>query len=78
MGGADKKEISIDDYVKQRLLPMTVTGTEEAMKDMGVKALLTVTVPNVFGVGTQVYGGDDSASKKEKKPSKPTKPKKQQ
>lgn len=55
-GGAGPKEISIDQYIKQRLLPMTATSTEEAMKDQGVQALLTVMIPNLFGVGTSTYG----------------------
>lgn len=50
------KEISIKDYVKERLLPMTITGTQEAVKEKGLPALLTVGVPSVFGIGTQTYG----------------------
>jgi len=54
-GDAGKKEISLDEYVRQRVLPMTITGTQEAMKDQGVKALLTVGIPSIFGIGTQTY-----------------------
>jgi len=74
-GGAGNKEISLDQYVKQRLLPMTITGTQEAMKDQGVKALFTVAIPSTFGVGTQTYGNENSTTKPVKKaqPKKPMK-----
>lgn len=72
-GGAGEKEISLDQYVKQRLLPMTITGVQEAMKDQGTKALLTVGIPSTFGVGTQTY---EKPAPKSKKPTKKTKPKK--
>jgi len=52
------KEISIKRYILERLLPMTATGTAEAMKDQGTKAFLTVGVPSTFGVGTQTFGND--------------------
>lgn len=54
-GGGEDKEISIDQYIKERLIPMTITGTEEAIKDRGWKALFDVGVPQIFGVGTQSY-----------------------
>jgi len=72
-GGAGEKEISLDQYVKQRLLPMTITGVQEAMKDQGIKALLTVGIPSTFGVGTQTY---EKPVQKDKKPPKKQKPKK--
>jgi len=61
-GGAEGKEISIDQYVKQRLLPMTITGTQEAIKDQGLKALFTVGIPSTFGVGTQTFSNKQSSS----------------
>jgi len=70
-GGAGEKEISLDQYVKQRLLPMTITGVQEAMKDQGIKALLTVGIPSTFGVGTQTY---EKPVQKDKKPPKKQKP----
>lgn len=54
-GDAGDKEISIDQYVKDRLLPMTITGTEEAIKHDGLKTLFTVGIPSTFGIGTQTY-----------------------
>jgi len=54
-GDANDKEISIDQYVKQRLLPMTITGTEEAIKQDGWGRLFSVGIPSTFGVGTQSY-----------------------
>lgn len=77
-GGAGEKEISLDQYVKQRILPMTITGTQEAMKDAGVKALFTVGLPSTFGVGTQTYETKPMTGKKEKKAAKKKQPKKQQ
>ena len=73
-GGAEDKEISIDQYVKERLLPMTVTGTQEAIKDRGWKALFDVGVPQIFGVGTQTYEKPipKPSTKKESKPNKKT------
>lgn len=71
-GGAGDKEISIDQYIKERLLPMTITGTQEAIKDRGLKAILDVGIPNIFGVGTQTYDSKP-APKKRKKQRKPTK-----
>jgi len=50
------KEVAIDNYIMERLLPMTITGTREAIKERGASAILTVGVPSVFGVGTQTYG----------------------
>lgn len=61
-GNAKDKEVAINHYIKERVLPMTITGTAEAMKDAGIKALFTVGIPNVFGVGTQTYGGSDNNS----------------
>jgi hypothetical protein len=37
---------------------MTITGTQEAMKDRGVKAVFDVGVPSTFGVGTQTFKQD--------------------
>lgn len=54
-GGEGEKEVSISEYARQRLLPMTITGTQEAMKDAGIKAMFTVGIPNIFGVGTSTY-----------------------
>jgi hypothetical protein len=54
-GGEEDKEVSISNYIKERMLPMTITGTSEAMKDAGVKAMLTVGIPNLFGVGTSTF-----------------------
>lgn len=54
-GKEKNKQITIDRYLKDHLLPLTYTGLEDAMKDQGVKALFTVGVPSVFGVGTQTY-----------------------
>ena len=77
-GDAGDKEISIDQYIKQRLLPMTITGTEEALKDQGTKALLTVTVPSIFGVGTQTYDSSPTKNNMKSRPKMPKKPEKQQ
>jgi len=72
VGGAKDKEVSLGQYVLQRILPMTITGTYEAMKDQGPKALLTVGVPSTFGVGTQTY--EPSKPKRGKnRPKKPMK-----
>lgn len=76
-GGAGDKEISLDQYVKQRVLPMTITGTQEAMKDAGVKALFTVGIPSTFGVGTQTYENKSTTGKKPKQKKPKKQPKKQ-
>jgi hypothetical protein len=39
------------------LLPLTVTGLQESLQDQGTKALFTVGVPSIFGVGVSTYGG---------------------
>jgi hypothetical protein len=76
-GGEKNKEISISEYVRQRVLPMTITGTQEALKDQGTKALFTVGIPSSLGVGTQTYDSKATSSRdKQKKPAKPKKPKK--
>lgn len=62
-GDGGDREITVDEYIKQRLLPMTITGTQEAIKDHGLKALLTVGIPSTFGVGTQTYEGDVTGTK---------------
>ena len=63
-GGAEGKEISINDYVIQRLLPMTITGTQEAIKDQGLKAIFTVGIPSTFGIGTQTYSSENKKKTK--------------
>lgn len=54
-GDAGKKEITIGDYIKEHMLPLTYTGTQEAVKDRGIQAIFTVGIPSAFGVGTQTY-----------------------
>jgi len=55
-GTKDKpKQIKVIDYFKDHLLPLSVTGLNDAMKDQGVQAIFTVGIPSIFGVGTQVY-----------------------
>lgn len=67
-----EKEVSIRRYIQDRIIPMTFTGTAEAMKDQGVKSIFTVGVPSIFGVGTQNYQKPvpKSASTKETKETK--------
>ena len=50
-----QKEKGIKDILKEHLLPMTITGMEEALKDQGTKAWFTVGIPSLFGIGTQSY-----------------------
>ena len=69
-GGAEGKEITMDEYVTDRILPMTITGTYDAVKDRGWKALFDVGIPSLFGVGTQVYE-DKPRGNKNSKQSKP-------
>lgn len=71
--GGDK-EVPIPRYVMERLIPMTITGTIDAMKDQGVKALLTAGVPSTFGVGVNTY--KPPASNGSTKPHKFPKPSK--
>jgi hypothetical protein len=54
-GGEEDREISISNYVKERMLPMTITGTQEAIREDGLERLFTVGIPSTFGVGTQAY-----------------------
>ncbi len=54
-GGGKNKEMTVDEILKEHLLPLTVSGTQEAFQDQGTKALFTVGVPNLFGIGTQTY-----------------------
>jgi len=51
----DDKEVSVDRYLKEHLTPLVFTGLMEAIKDQGVKAIFTVGVTSIFGVGTQTY-----------------------
>ena len=50
-----RKEITALKYFLEHMLPLTLTGTWEAVQDQGAKGVLTVGVPSMFGVGTQVY-----------------------
>jgi hypothetical protein len=61
------KEVSIKDYVLERVIPMTITGTKEAIDDQGLSALLTVGVPSTFGIGTQTYKEQQPAQSKRAK-----------
>jgi hypothetical protein len=49
-------QITVGKYAIQHLLPLTITGTAEALKEDGYSSLLTVGLPNIFGIGTQKYG----------------------
>lgn len=50
-----RKEISIDRYMKEHLLPLTYTGVKEAVEEKGIKAIFTVGIPSIFGIGVQTY-----------------------
>lgn len=52
------RQITILNYLGQHLLPLTVTGLSDAIKENGVKALLTTGLPSIFGVGVQSYGNE--------------------
>jgi len=47
--------VTVKDQATSSLLPLLVTSLSESLKDQGVKALFTVAVPSIFGVGTQTY-----------------------
>lgn len=57
------KEIGLKENLMTHLLPLTITGMKDAMQDQGAKALLTVGVPSLLGVGTQTYDNTGSGSK---------------
>lgn len=67
------KEVGIGENISSHLLPLTITGLRDAIKDQGMKAIFTVGVPSAFGIGTQVYAASPPSSKKQSKPRKETK-----
>jgi hypothetical protein len=50
-----KGTVGIGENLAKHLLPLMATGMNEAIQDQGIKALFTVGVPSIFGVGTQTY-----------------------
>lgn len=55
-GGKHKdNEITLKDEAIQHFLPLIYSDVSQAMKDGGIKSLLTVGVPSTFGVGVQTY-----------------------
>ena len=49
------RQISIGQYTKEHLLPLTYTGLEEGLKEQGIKSIFNVGIPSIFGVGVQTY-----------------------
>jgi hypothetical protein len=62
-GQSGNKQIPIEQYIKERLLPLTFTGIEEAVKDQGIQALFTAGIPSIFGVGVQTYDSGKTKNK---------------
>lgn len=49
-----------------RLLPLVFSDLKDAIDDKGIRAIFTVGLPSIFGVGTQTYtSGDDRIDVKE-------------
>lgn len=62
------EKVTIQKEAFQHLLPLGVTGMEDALKEQGIKALFTVGAPSTFGVGVQTYlprGYEDKDVKKD-------------
>ena len=47
--------VTAKQQASQMFVPLLFTGVREAMQDQGLKAMFTVGVPSVFGIGTQTY-----------------------
>jgi hypothetical protein len=56
------KEIPIDKYILEHILPLTSTGMYDAYKDQGAKSFGTVLVPSMLGVGVQTYSSKKKSS----------------
>lgn len=50
-----EKEVGVGDNLASHLLPLMITGLNDAYKDDGIKGVLTTIVPSMFGVGVQTY-----------------------
>jgi len=49
------------EYAATHLLPLTITGLNEAIKDQGLKGIFTVGLPSIFGIGTQTYSNKNKS-----------------
>lgn len=68
------EKVNMKDEAIQHFLPLIYSDVKDAMDDQGIKALFTVGLPSVFGVGVQTFK-KTSTAKPRKNPPTPKNPK---
>lgn len=70
------EQATIQSEALESVTPMIINDVGEAMKEQGVKALFTIGLPSIFGIGATTYDASESKSgsggrKREGRPSRP-------
>jgi len=55
-GDTKKDEVNISNLIASRMYPLIIKDVGDAVKEQGWKAVATVGVPALFGIGVQTYG----------------------